>query len=300
MNIQESKKTLYNATYMLLRPLVRIFLRNGMPFAALAEIAKRAYVDVAEEEFAVPGKKQTNSRIAMITGLTRKEVHRIKALSEDKEQSDGQDLIERYNRAARVVYGWVHNEKYNNEDNQSLDLIFDGSAISFISLVKEFSGDVSPRTILDELLLAGVVEETTENTIRLLERAYIPQSSEIEKLQYLGTDVSGLISTMDRNIHMQEKKPFFQRKVYYDNLPDVATVELQKILADKGQSLLEVLDKWMAEHDRDENPQVEGTGRKASGIGIYYFENDVEDDVVDDVTNTVNINTEEHVEVKGD
>jgi len=272
MNVQESKKTLYNAVFKLLRPLVRIFLRNGMPFAAFAEIAKRAYVDIAEQEFAMPGKKQTNSRIATITGLTRKEVQRVKAI----EDGDSGDLIERYNRAARVVFGWVHDENYTKSNNEALDLSFDCGTLSFTALVKQYSGDVSPRTILDELLQAGVVEKVEKNKIRLLERAYIPQSSEIEKLHYLGTDVSGLISTMDRNIHMHDKKPFFQRKVYYDNLPDDAAEQLQQILADKGQFLLEVLDKWMAEHDRDENPDVKGAGRKGSGIGIYYFEEDVE------------------------
>ncbi len=270
MSANEQNKILYKAIFKLLRPLVRIFLRNGMPFAAFAEIAKRAYVDVAEVEFSVPGKKQTNSRISTITGLTRKEVQRIKAI----EDGGNDDLIERYNRAARVVYGWVHDASYSDENNQSRDLTIEGVAPSFSALVKEYSGDVPPRAILDELLQIGIVDQLQDGRIKLLERAYIPRASEIDKLQYLGTDVSGLISTMDRNIHMKDKKPFFQRKVYYNNLPEEAAEELQKILSDKGQYLLEILDQWMAEHDRDITPTVKGTGRKASGIGIYYFEDE--------------------------
>lgn len=270
MNAKEPNETLYNAVFKLLRPLVRIFLRNGMPYAAFAEIARQAYVDIADKEFAVPGKKQTNSRISTITGLTRKEVQRIKAIEEE----DNTDLIERYNRAARVVYGWVHDGMYSKNLDESMELMIDGEAPSFSSLVKQYSGDVPPRAILDELIQVGVVKRLDNGYIKLLQRAYIPQSSTVEKLQYLGTDVSGLIATMDRNIHEREKKPFFQRKVYYNNLPEEAAEELQKILADKGQYLLEMLDRWMAEHDRDVNPQVEGRGKKASGIGIYYFEDE--------------------------
>ena len=35
----------------LLRPLVRVLLRNGMPFGAFADLAKQVYVDVAIKEF---------------------------------------------------------------------------------------------------------------------------------------------------------------------------------------------------------------------------------------------------------
>mgnify|MGYP001823393977 FL=1 len=42
--------------------------------------------------------------------------------------------------------------------------------------------------------------------------------------------------------------------------------------------MLEFLDQWMAEHDRDVNPKAEGTGKKAAGIGVYYFEEEVSEE----------------------
>jgi len=38
--------------------------------------------------------------------------------------------------------------------------------------------------------------------------------------------------------------------------------------------LLEQLDRWMSERDRDVNPRVPGTGRMRAGVGIYYFQED--------------------------
>ncbi|MGB1012470.1 MAG: DUF6502 family protein [Thiolinea sp.] len=32
------------------------------------------------------------------------------------------------------------------------------------------------------------------------------------------------------------------------------------------------LNDWLAQHDRDTNPQVQGTGTVQAGVGIYYFE----------------------------
>jgi len=267
------RQALLDAIVKILRPLVRILLRHGVPYGAFTDLAKRAYVDVAYKEFGVPGKKQTNSRVATITGLSRKEIQRLLALKEE----DYSDMVARYNRAARVVYGWVHDPLYNVKQGQAAILPLDGKAPSFASLVKGHSGDVPPRAILDELLQVGVVELHGSNSVRLLSRAYVPRFGEAEKFHLLGRDVAGLISTMDRNIHRVDPKPLFQRKVFYDNLPEQALEELQSSIGTSCQPLLEEFDRWMAARDRDVNPDARGTGRKAAGISIYYFEEEVEE-----------------------
>ncbi|HEY6072929.1 MAG TPA: DUF6502 family protein, partial [Anaerolineales bacterium] len=64
----------------LLRPLVRILLRNGIPYGAFADLSKRVYVEIATQEFAIAGRKQSKSRVSILTGLSRKEVLRVKRL----------------------------------------------------------------------------------------------------------------------------------------------------------------------------------------------------------------------------
>ena len=275
MATAKTQQALFAAVFKLLKPLVRSLLRNGVPYGAFADLAKRAYVEVAMNELEVPGKKATMSRASTITGLTRKEIKRLMTIEDEADK----DMVARYNRAARVVYGWVHDSKYGDKNGDAAILPFEGADTSFSALVKSYSGDVPPRAILDELLKVGVVENI-DNGIRLLERAYIPKTGEAEKLALLGRDVAGLISTMDRNIHGVGGHPHFQRKVFYDNLPEEALPKLQELLADKGQKLLEFLDQWMAENDRDVNPKAGGTGRAAAGIGIYYFEEEVRENSV--------------------
>lgn len=271
-----SQKALCKAVYKLMRSLVRILLRNGVPYGAFTEIAKQAYVDVAIKEFGVPGKKQTNSRVATITGLSRKEIQRVIGLNINDDLD--QDMVVRYNRAARVVYGWVHDNAYTNKKGEAAVLPFEGDAPSFSALVKAYSGDVPPRAILDELLQVGVAERLGNGDIKLLDRAYIPTKGEAEKLALLGRDVAGLIATMDKNIHGVSPTPIFQRKVFYDNLSEEAAAEFHKLLLSKGQPLLEKFDRWMAKHDRDINPKAGGSGRKAVGVGLYYFEEECQQD----------------------
>ena len=272
------EKLLQKAVLSVLKPLVRILLRNNIPFGAFSEMARQAYVKVATQDFQVEGRKQSNSRISTITGLSRKEVKRL----QDLEESTDSRLTEKYNRAARVDYGWVHDQDYQNNKGKSKVLKFETGEFSFSSLVKKYSGDIPPRAILDELERVGVVERDDKGFIRLLSRAYIPKSGINEKIEYLGTDVAALLYTMDRNIYEENKSKFFQRKVYYDNLPVEVIGELQKMIAKNSQELLEKVDVAMAEYDRDVNPDVKGTGRKAIGVGIYYFENDEIEEQGDD------------------
>jgi len=107
----------------------------------------------------------------------------------------------------------------------------------------------------------------------LLERSYIPRSGEIDKIGILGVDASDLIATIDHNIHRTDA-PFFQRKVCYDNLPSEALPELKRLAGEQSQALLELLDRWLNERDRDANPREPGSGRMRAGVGIYYFQED--------------------------
>lgn len=102
----KSQRPLSAATLQLLRPLVKILLRNNVPHQTLAEWAKQAYANVANSEFGIAGKKQTVSRIAILTGLMRKEVQRLLNQPENAPQADGEER----HRAARVITGWVRDQ----------------------------------------------------------------------------------------------------------------------------------------------------------------------------------------------
>ena len=268
MGTEDSKKILTSAIYRLCRSIARILLRNGIPFSGFSDIAKKAYVDVALSEFGVEGKKKvSDSRVSTITGLTRKDVRRVKLLDI---RSDSR-LEEHYNRAARVIFGWIHDATYRAEKGKPLRLPFEGVSPSFSELVKQYSGDVPPRAILDELEQVGVVSMLTDNSVELLKLGYIPSASEAQKLKLLGRDVAGLIDTIDHNIY-SDNTAFFQRKVCYNDLPENARIEVRELLEEKGQALLIRFDELMSKHDAGSNPKNKNLNNKAAGIGIYYFE----------------------------
>jgi hypothetical protein len=263
-------KALTSAVLRILRPLARILLRNGVSFGTFADLAKAVFVDVAGSEFGIPNRKQTVSRVSVLTGLTRKDVVRLQGLGAPEDAV----AERRYNRAARVVAGWVRDPQYRKGDEPA-PLPFEGEGPTFSELVRAYSGDVPPRAIFDELARVGAVERTENGEIRLLARAYVPQTGEEDKLHILGTDVAFLIDTIDHNLQRGSTAPRFQRKVAYDNLPVEIIPQFQSLSREKAQRLIEEMDRWLAQHDRDVNPEVGGSGRKQAGLGIYYFEEDV-------------------------
>jgi hypothetical protein len=256
------------ATSKLLVPLVRILLRNGMAAKSFYELAKRAYVRVAQEEFRIGGRKATISRIAILTGLTRKEVQALVAAPPVPEDPSEQE----YNRAARVVTGWLRDSEFGDGKGHPTPLAMTGKRRSFGALVKRYSGDIPVRAMLDELVRVGAVKRLRDGKVALVTRGYIPHKGTGTKLAILGQDTADLIATIDHNLHGNPSQPRVQRKVMYDNVPMEAAHEFRTIAAAQAQELLEALDRWLSHRDRDVNPTVKGKGRMRVGLGLYHFE----------------------------
>lgn len=272
MSSEDITQALSGAVQRILRPLVRVLLRNGIPCGAFVDIVRRVYVEVAEKEFVLPGKKQTVARISTITGLTRKEVTRIQGYEEPRPATS----VERHNRPARVIGGWVRQKAYHDRRGRPADLPMEGEKGSFTALVREFSGDIPPRAIADELSRVGAIETRPDGTVRLLTRAYIPRGDQAGKIAILGSDVADLIRSIDHNLTCAPGEAYFQRRISYDNIPREALPALTEKLSRKAQACLESLDRTLAAADRDRSPDVKGTGRVRTGVGIYYFEERIE------------------------
>lgn len=272
---------LHRALYRILRPLARLLLRNGIPFGEFADLVKRAYVEAAMEDFHDGRKKPTDSRAAVMTGLTRKEVKRHREILAG-EHADATAGVHS-NRASRVVSGWVHDAAFQSGDGEPALLAFDGS-LSFSELVRRYSGDMPPRAVLDELLRVGVVgTDDATGKLVLKQRAYVPAGDSEELLQIFGEDVSDLIATIDHNLVSGESgsQPLFQRTLTYNNIPPEVMARWRKHAAAQSQALLEQLDRWLGPHDRD-IAGLKGSGHTGepvrTGVSIFYFEEPVQPD----------------------
>jgi hypothetical protein len=256
-------------------PLVRILLRNGISFREFAEVLKEVFVAVCARDLEIPGRRMTLSRIAIVTGLTRKEVSSIVRDDELRRRA----LETNANRAARILEAWHTDTRFLGPYGFPRDLAIDGGdpAGSFADLVREHSGDMPVRAMLDELLRVGAARllESGE-VVRVLKRTYIPTDMTPEMIQIFSQAVRRYIETVDYNLSFRESRVRrFDRVVYPD--PGLRITDIPAY----QQAMREYLETVIAEIDYKTSsyPRVDNDSESSMnvGVGIYFYQEERED-----------------------
>jgi len=272
------KRGLLAAYSKLLRPLIRILLRYGVSYAEFSEVVKTGFVTVAAQEFRVPGKKMSKARIAIVTGLTRKEVHRLSSADQEERFT----LKTNLSRITRVLSGWHTDPDYTGPYGMPLEVRYDSDVpndCTFVRLVQQYSGDMTPRAMLDELLRVGAVVETDQNWFKVVRREYVPEALAPDFLARLGRGVHDFVHTLEEN--MQKPSTHvgrFERTVRPDaGLDERNLAAFDSFIREKCQGLLEEIDNWLSKFD----PPDPKKGDKVlqTGVGIYHFVVDEQDKV---------------------
>ena len=140
--------------YRLFFPLVRLLVRKGIAHKELGDLIKRVYIDVSEQELIQTKGKATTSAIAIMSGMTRKEVAALRDMP-----LEGAGHSNRYNRAVRVISGWRVDAEFTTARGKPRVLPLHGDSGSFEALVARYSGDMPVKAMLDELKENGLLED---------------------------------------------------------------------------------------------------------------------------------------------
>ena len=257
---------LSHAVLRLLRPLARVLLSHGMAYGAFAELARRAFADEGFLLIQRSGKRPTVSGVSAITGMTRKEVSRLREQALD---TNG-EAAQRYSRAIRVISGWLNDAEFLDADGEPAALPQDGDSGSFSALVKRYSGDIPSAAMLSTLQVSNNVV-VDHGQVVLKERAYIPMATPTDKINILGRDVGELIHTIGHNLEACPGERYFQRKVSNASVAAHALSEFRALSNRKSQELLEEYHAWLSRHELDEQHEP-GEHTAYVAVGIYYIE----------------------------
>lgn len=278
---------LHRAIRRILRPIVSMLIKSEVSHSEFAELTREVYVDVARKNFALPNRKCTTSRIAVLTGLSRKEVVRLSKENLDAESQDasldgagGQKY--KPNRAARVVTGWLNDEDFLTPEVAPRVLPLRGE-VSFATLVERYSGDITAGAVLDELLRIGVVEHCEGDRLALLKAGYIPDADDIDSIEILSDCSANLLNTAVFNTNRQTNEPArFQRQLVERDVPEPLAAEFARYSNQKSMDLLLDCNKWLEKKKHGMDAETAGNSRDVDresnaslarvGIGIYYFE----------------------------
>ena len=198
-----------------LRPLVRLMLSHQITYPVLISLLKSIYVDVAEQEFQVDGKRQSDSRINLLTGVHRKDVKRLRA-----ETSSSTEVPLSASIGAQLIGRWMGSQEMLDANGLPLPLALKSSGsdnVSFDALVETVcKQDIRPRVILDEWLRLGVAHIENDHVV-LNTGAFTPEKGFDEKVFFFGKNTQDHISAATHNL-LGNKPSYFDRSVYYDQL----------------------------------------------------------------------------------
>lgn len=273
MSNDELGDALIRAAAEALRPIARRLIAASVPFGKLEARLRELFVEIADREFSLADRPQTDSRVALLTGINRKEVRRLRS----KDDSLPAPSTFGRNRAASLVSRWTSDPRASDRSGNPRPIPYRASrGPSFVALAREIAGDLPPRAILDEMVHSGAVRLEPGGMVSLQARSYVPVAGRAEKLEMLSQDPPELIETMLRNVLAEPGSPFLQRRVFYDNVGSEGLAELQSAVRQQGERFLRDMDRLLSSYDRDRNAKAPGGERHSAGVGIYFFQPPVE------------------------
>ncbi|MEO8223624.1 MAG: DUF6502 family protein, partial [Gammaproteobacteria bacterium] len=130
--VRLARETVSAVLLATLRPLASMLLRFGVSYQDFDRVCKAAFVEAATDEYGVGGKPASTSRVALMTGLTRKAVRNIQGqrLSTVLPQPDIRSL------PAEVLNLWHTDPRFCESYGVSRPLSWDSGPVSFGELVR--------------------------------------------------------------------------------------------------------------------------------------------------------------------
>ena len=257
-----------SALSRILRPLVRLLLTHGVTYPLITDIVKATYVDVARREFRLNGKRQTDSRISLLTGVHRKDVKRL--IEEDSRGDQGPTGV---SLGAALLARWLGAAEFIDAHGQPLALArlaSDGGAASFEHLVESVSKDIRSRVILDEWLHLNMVRLDSADRVVLNLEALTPTRDFGEKLRFLEANVHDHLAAAVHNLSGGQP-PMLERSIFYDQLSSESVAQLRTLAGELAMHAMQTLNRRALELERDDQ-QAGRTGDRRINFGAYFYQ----------------------------
>jgi hypothetical protein len=269
MQTHPLRTQLVNAVRTLLRPVVRQLIAYGVSYPALDRLLRQLYLEVAEKDFALPFKRQTDSRLALVTGLNRKEIAALRGRRASRSLTRGLEA----DVLTHAVGRWLGGPPYAAKDGSPRQLPYEAdtaNAPSFARLIRELNVDIPVRAVLDELIRNGTVELLPSGDVVLRRQGRIVADDIEAKIGLLGSEPAELFATIVHNIE-DAQAPWLQRKVVYDNVGSEALAALEAEARQLGEELIRRANVLLASYDRDRNANAPGGTRMRVVLGAYFL-----------------------------
>lgn len=245
-----------DAAVLALQPLANLLLDHGLGVPELYSALKWAFVQEAARRQTARNQALNASRIAAVTGLTRHEVAR---LLKARAAPDALQAKQRQ-RGNRVLLGWHTDAAFLTKDGKPRALPYEGEA-SFSTLARQFSGDIPPRAMLDELLALGAVKETAPDAYRPLGRTVHRSSAAGDAVLETGRRLNLVAQAITASTGQTDGLPTFQDLAMVEGLEAAQALELVATLNRRSENFFELSQRVVA----NTQPAADGLAATARG-----------------------------------
>jgi Family of unknown function (DUF6502) len=274
--MQSVKDNLLTALRYMLKPLVRLAIKNGVLFPDFDAALRKAYVDVAAKQMAVSKMSGTDEGISLIANIEIQDVRDI--LRPVGDANDALSVHEKYPMPI-ILGAWHSDPKYSGPYGVLRDLAFSSSATdsrsaadrsdTFTDLVHAHFPGLNPQVVLDELMRIGAVEDVGNGFYRATRRLYVPDPLSASSIFYVARVVHNLCETIELNLRPESAggKGLVERSVYTQyGIPKKDHPAFDKFVRERAQAFADDIDNWIT--PRDQEGIADGMH---VGVGFYHY-----------------------------
>ena len=261
----------------LLLPVVRFLLRHGVTWSEFSDLSKDAYVLVARSDYGIQGRPTNNARTAMLTGLSRREVARVR----DRLLQGGVIAEENQgNRISQILTGWHVDSEFTDENGRPKVLPATGPTGSLPSLLKRYAGDLPHGAILKEMRKRELIEELNDGGYRVLRRDYVYSEIDPEVVTRLGIALHDHAATLEHNLdENRQSAPRFEALADNACIRPSTYKAFRTLVEERGLSFLEEMDAWLSgnevETEKDTNART-----VRLGVGVYFIHDESDEGLI--------------------
>ncbi|MFO1406368.1 MAG: DUF6502 family protein [Steroidobacteraceae bacterium] len=246
-----------------LRPVARWLLRSGITWKEFAELSRSVFVATATEEFGIRGRPTNVSRVALLTGLSRRDVRKARLADGTGDAAEAAE--EALNHASRVMTGWHLDADFIGADGRPLDLPMDGDGACLEALLRRYAGDIPATALVKELIRSQTIERTNDGRYRALRRYYMPSPMDARAVERSGSVLADLVATVEHNLARGERESArFEGRAQNRRIDPRHLPAWRAFMEREAQGFLERVDEWLSTHEATDD--VAGI---RLGAGVY-------------------------------
>lgn len=269
-----TKRPLFSACRHFLRPIIRLLLRQGVTWPEFTHLAKDIYVDVARADYGIQGRPTNNSRVAMLTGLSRREVARVRDRILAEEISPD---ARRGNRISKLLTAWHTDEEFLDANGSPRLLSEEGKENSLARLFEKHAGDLPHVALQKEMLQRGLIEVVAGGKLKVLARDYVYSPADPEMVEQASVALHDHAATLDHNLNSERKgRQRFEGIADNARMSPAAAKRFARLIETRGMDFLQEMDAWLSGHEIEDSTGADDRTLRM-GVGVYLIYNEIDE-----------------------